>query len=269
MKNPRCVFVISTLMMFLVVGACNQISSNNAKEISAEIEGFKSKVERLITDIAVPFGFKREVVEKERFAEYLRGQFLKKDKTVFLYNGKLKVNQRAQYAVLDVSVGNKDLQQCADAIMRLRAEWLYAHQQYKKIEFKTGSEKVLNYANWLNGKSSNKNEFMRFMEYVFSYCGTASLPYSLKQKPIAQMQIGNILLKPGYPGHAVIVMDMAYNNKGQKVYLLAQSYMPAQDIHVLKNFVNNDLNPWYELNDRSLIETPEWDFYSDQLYGWK
>jgi len=38
---------------------------------------------------------------------------------VFLYNGKIKQNQQAQFAVLDIGIGNKDLQQCADIILRL------------------------------------------------------------------------------------------------------------------------------------------------------
>lgn len=37
---------------------------------------------------------------------------------------------------------------------------------------------------------------------------------------------------------------MAENNKGEKIYLLAQGFMPAQDIHVLVNFVDTDLSPW-------------------------
>jgi len=35
--------------------------------------------------------------------------------------------------VLDVRVGNKNLQQCADAIMRLRAEYLFQQQWYNAI----------------------------------------------------------------------------------------------------------------------------------------
>lgn len=77
------------------------------------------------------------------------------------------------------------------------------------------------------------------------------------------MQIGDILLKPGSPGHTVMVVDMATNNAGKKLYLLAQSYMPAQD------FENKNISPWYELNDNEEINTPEWKFYKNQLYQWK
>ncbi|MBK8089321.1 MAG: hypothetical protein IPK31_16040 [Chitinophagaceae bacterium] len=72
----------------------------------------------------MPAGYDRVELSTGSFGNFLRNQPLKQDKTVYLYNGSPKYNQRAQYAVLNVSVGSRDLQQCADAVMRLRAEYL-------------------------------------------------------------------------------------------------------------------------------------------------
>ncbi|CAN5117739.1 hypothetical protein BH09BAC6_BH09BAC6_31750 [soil metagenome] len=77
-----------------------------------------------------------------------------------------------------------------------------------------------------------------------------------------------MLIRGGFPGHAVIVMDVATNNSGKKIYLLAQSYMPAQDIHVLKNPMDQDLSPWYEVNDDYIIQTPEYTFRQNELMRW-
>ncbi len=77
-----------------------------------------------IGDIPLPEGYKRTEAATNSFGSYLRRIQLKKDKTVYLYDGKKKANQSVQYAVLNVSIGLKDLQQCADAVMRLRAEYL-------------------------------------------------------------------------------------------------------------------------------------------------
>lgn len=79
---------------------------------------------------------------------------------------------------------------------------------------------------------------------------------------------GDVLIRGGFPGHAVIVMDVATNNKGSKIYLLAQSYMPAQDIHILKNFDSNNLSPWYEVTDETVIQTPEYNFSKYELKRW-
>jgi hypothetical protein len=47
----------------------------------------------------------------------------------------------------------------------------------------------------------------------------------------------------------------------KKVYLLAQGYMPAQDIHVLKNPVNASLSHWYAVNVIPwLLKPPEYTF---------
>ena len=50
--------------------------------------------------------------------------------------------------------------------------------------------------------------------------------------------------------------------------MLAQSYMPAQDIHIVKNPMDDELSPWYKVSDNNEIITPEWKFYKNQLRQW-
>lgn len=82
------------------------------------------------------------------------------------------------------------------------------------------------------------------------------------------IQQGDVLIKGGFPGHAMIVIDVAKNKEGKKIYMLAQSYMPAQDIHVVKNPVKEELTCWYEVDDSGKIITPEWEFTANQLKRW-
>ena len=87
----------------------------------------------------------------------------------------------------------------------------------------------------------------------------------MKSKDIKDMIPGDVFIKPGFPGHAIIVMDVGQNKEGNKVFLLAQSYMPAQDMHILKNF-NSKISPWYSLDEiKQTLNTPEWTFTSDQF----
>ncbi len=81
------------------------------------------------------------------------------------------------------------------------------------------------------------------------------------------MQIGDVFIRGGSPGHAVIVLDMAMDSKtGKKLFMMAQSYMPAQDIHVLVNPNKPSISPWYELDGNAKdILTPEWTFSSNEL----
>ena len=76
-----------------------------------------------------------------------------------------------------------------------------------------------------------------------------------------------MFIQGGSPGHAIIVMDVAKNDSsGDVIFLLAQSYMPAQDIHVLKNYNREDISPWFSVSDiNDKLNTPEWTFYKDDL----
>ena len=90
--------------------------------------------------------------------------------------------------------------------------------------------------------------------------------------PYTSLQPGDVFIKGGSPGHAVIVVDVAiYTQTGKKVFLLAQSYMPAQQIHILVNPANRGLSPWYELsdNDEGKLYTPEWVFEKKDLKRFK
>ena len=237
---------------------------------------------KTVGQLPLPAGFKREAVERGSFGEWLRTVPLKTDNTVYLYNGQKKGNQTAQYAVLDISVGTKDLQQCADAVIRLYAEYLYASRQYTKIAFHATDGTLMDYNSWMKGYrfpvkqgrlqkqlTAQPNQgpacFADFLQTVFSYAGTLSLSKELTTvKNPATINIGDVFIRGGSPGHAVIVMDMGVNDQGQKTFILAQSYMPAQNIHILQNPARTQ-SPWYQYTGGKLLNTPEWVFDWNQL----
>jgi hypothetical protein len=214
--------------------------------------------------IPAPPGYTRTPAGAGSFAAWLRTVPLKKDKTVYLWNGSLKRNQSAHFAVLDISVGKKDLQQCADAVMRLRAEYLFAVKRFTDIAFMDYSGK---WYNWRGG--ANKSGFDNYLQTVFGWCGSASLEKQLK--PVTDfntIKAGDVLVKGGFPGHAMTVVDLAENNKGNKVYMLVQGYQPAQDMHVVVNTIDDKLSPWYEVTNEEDIITPEWRFKKINLKTW-
>jgi len=217
-----------------------------------------------VSDIPLPAGFKRVETVKDSFGSWLRNISLKKDKQVYLYNGRLKKNQSAQFAVLDIPVGKKDLQQCADAVIRLRAEYFYSYKRFSEIKFTDNAG-----TDYLLTDKANRTKFEDYLERVFGWCGSASLEKQLKPvDTISQVLPSDVFIRGGFPGHAMIVMDAAVNNKGEKIFLLAQSYMPAQDIHIVKNPMDSKLSPWYKADDANEIFTPEWKFYKNQLRRW-
>ncbi|MEO8173512.1 MAG: DUF4846 domain-containing protein [Sediminibacterium sp.] len=226
---------------------------------------------RSVKEIPLPEGFERVPISPGFFADYLRNLPLKKDKTVYLYNKKPKPNQSIHYAVIDISTGEKDLQQCADAIMRIRAEYFFDKKLYDSIRFRNGNHDEYRFTQYLKKTPQTlRPAFLRFMETVFMYCGTYTLEQSLQRVPNPSgMQPGDVYVKGGAPGHAEIVVDMAVNKKsGKKIYMLAESYMPAQDIHLLLNPMNTALGPWHELNHDEQVVTASWIFSKNQLRRW-
>src|SRR5882757_5040924 len=109
---------MSRLFIFSLLSFFTSCFGNNDNDISPikRLQGQPDSL-KLISDVAPPPGYKRIPQNKNSFGEWLRNISLKKDRHVYLYNGSLKRNQRAQFAVLDITVGKKDLQQCADAVM--------------------------------------------------------------------------------------------------------------------------------------------------------
>jgi hypothetical protein len=242
----------------------------------------------LVNRIFTPNQYERIEYKPGTFEHWIRHLPLKSgNPKVLLYNGTEKGNQSAHAYILDIDVGSKDLQQCADATMRLRAEYLFNNGKKDSITFNYTNGAKVPYSKWKSGlmpvpksggvdwkTSSSAGEgyekFKAYMIQIFNYAGTLSLSKELQKIPLAQLKPGDLFIKGGSPGHAVMVMDMAIHpTTGDKVFLLSQSYMPAQNIQILKNFTNAKLSPWYSMSEiDEFINTPEWTFDRDQVMRW-
>jgi Domain of unknown function (4846) len=259
------------LSLFLLVScsfscnnSANSTTSNKGSLKNTAVAHSRENDYLQIKNIPLPDGFERIKNADNSFAAWLENVPLKKDKTVYKFDGTEKYNQTAQFAVLDISVGKKDLQQCADAVMRLRAEYLFEQKEFEQIIFRDNESRVYKFT-----QPYNRENFAKYLDKVFGMCGTASLAKQLKQKSnFSNINAGDVLIRGGFPGHAVIVMNVAENADGKRIYMLAQSYMPAQDIHVLQNPMNGNLSPWYEVNNNDIIETPEYAFRKNELMQW-
>lgn len=231
-----------------------------------------------------PEGYQRVPALKGSFAEYLRNLPLKADGSpVMTYNGRIKSPSDVHEAVVDLPIGNKDLHQCADAVIRLRADYLYSIGKYDSIHFNFTNGFRVDYNEWRKGKrikvngnkttwvqsspiSGTEKSYWDYLEAIFTYAGTLSLSKELTTQKWSDLKAGDVFIQGGSPGHAVIVVDVAVNQaNGKKIFMLAQSYMPAQEIHILKNPDNHEISPWYILENTTFLNTPEWQFRMDML----
>jgi len=270
--------------LLIALSSCTDLENNIETRSKDKITGINTED---IGGIPLPQGFNYVEDGDSAYSNWLLDLKLKKNKIVYLYNGKLKSNQDVQYGVLDIDIGKKDLMQCADVAMKLRADYLFEKHLFDQIKFLTTSGNDISFENWLKGmrwkeqgaklvsynihkeESRIQKEYNSFMEFVFSYCGTYSLSKQLKTvNDSKSLQPGDVFVYGGFPGHAVTVMAVAKNETGKIIFLLSQGYMPAQDIHILKNYNDPDLSPWYALSDIYPLYTPEWKFDKGSLKRW-
>lgn len=231
----------------------------------------------------VPNGFERTNEKNNSFGYFLRNLPLKKEGTLVKYHDGDSKPNIAYIAVVDLPIGDKNLHQCADAVMRLRADYLFSEKQYDKIHFNFTNGFRVDYSKWREGYriavKGNKTTWVKtqkadvsakaywdYLEQIFQFAGTASLEKELKVvSSVSDIQIGDVFIKGGFPGHAVIVVDMAVNKQGKKIFMLAQSYMPAQELQILRNINDLKLSPWYSEDFGEILVTPEWTFKKSDL----
>jgi hypothetical protein len=206
-------------------------------------------------------GYTRVPVAVDSFGAFLRDLPLEPRGTkVKLFDGRDKARQDVHAAVVAIDVGTRDLQQCADAVMRLRGEYLWSRRRVIEFHPDPGRPRSLRFD---PSADPSRAHFSKYMTRVFSDAGSASLQAELAPVRDA-VQPGDVLIQGGYPGHAVLVLDVSADASGHRRLLLGQSYMPAQSFHVLRDpSAPSAPEPaaWYDeaaLDEGKGLVTPEW-----------
>lgn len=230
--------------------------------------------EPLAERFAPPPGARRLPLAAEHFGRFSRALPVRPGRgVVLLHDGSEKRRQDVHAAVLDIDVGARDLQQCADFALRLLAEHARAIGRSPCFRFTSGDP--IPWARWAAGErprvrgrrviwatgsppSRAYPDFRRWLDAVFTYAGSASVhrdAVPVRGRPMP----GDLFVQPGFPGHVVVVLDVAEDRAGRRFLLLAQSFMPAQSPHVLRGPAED--HPWYPAPafDEALV-TPEWRF---------
>ncbi|AKQ70322.1 hypothetical protein A176_007234 [Myxococcus hansupus] len=236
----------------------------------------QAQVRPLSAALPPPEGYTRVAVTKDSFGAWLRGLPLRPHGTpVLSHQGAtiLAARDRRLAAVAELDVGTANLQQCADSVIRLHAEWLWAGNQTDRLAYRFTSGHLAAWSKYAEGDrarvsgskvtwvrsaapDASRRSFRSWLDLVFTYAGTHSLS-SLKARPTHEdVRPGDFFVLGGSPGHVVLVLDVAANAAGKKVALLGQGFMPAQDFHVLAE--EGDTAPWFPLEEGEDVVTPFW-----------
>lgn len=236
-----------------------------------------------------PIGYRRIRTRKNGFGEWLRGLVVK-DGPVLMHDGSEKWAQNWHENLVDIDVGSRDLQQCADFAIRLRAEYLYSRgkqcERYIRFPVRNGEPSVWNrfkkgYRPYVKKgslawrktdlPSHGYEPFREYLDTTFAWSdSTAVKRHTIKVTNPMKLRPGDIFVMSNADagqgaefGHVVMVMDVVQNPLGHRMFLLGQGFQPAQSFHILKN--PNSESPWYSATFGGEVETPEWVFHTKHL----
>lgn len=238
--------------------------------------------------VLVPEGFKRVVYPEGSFQHYLRNYELKPfGSKIINYDDSYYYWQLGHIGILDIPVPKNGLQQCADALIRIRSEFLWDNNRKDEIGFNFTSG---HYCSWkkyaegyrpqINGSKvsfhktakpdSSKANFYEYLNLIYTYSGTLSLYHELpKINNIKDLKLGDMLIKGGSPGHIAMICDEIVSESGEKRYLLFQGNTPAQSVHLVKNLEDGSISPWYKLEKDAIIPVSNYTFYNSKFVRFK
>ncbi len=240
----------------------NESKEESTEESAAKLSDFiNPEGNTLFTRFITPRGYKRVEAAEGSFAHFIGNYNLEPDGTPVYYFDKREKAGNGHVAVFSMEVAEEDLQQCADSIMRIYAEYLYKIGEQDKISFTFVDGFVCDFKHWRQGyrvkfsndkpyweqsasPDSGEETFKKYLRIVFAYSSTLSMEKESRPVDISEIQVGDIFIKGGSPGHVVMVADICENEAGEKAFLLAQGFMPAQSFHIIKNPAHGE-DPWY------------------------
>jgi hypothetical protein len=184
-----------------------------------------------VADIPAPGGFKRLSYSAGSYSSWITELPLESSTVVRTYKGDaIPDNYYKVFAVVDMPLLFKqDLEQCADFAFRFRAEYYKQRGLLDKLYlFKYDGSKLL-------FKNTGKS-FTQFLKSCMVNANSHSIKKGCEEVAIAQAKPGDMVVQNenGGIGHVSIVMDACESEKGERLFLIGFSFMPAQQFHIEK-----------------------------------
>ncbi len=286
-KTALIVLTIVTLSLLVY-----QLKSNPVKQFVNAITKTDNNLNKdsltIASRVKPPKGFTRVNYPKGSFEDYLRHYKLKPfSSKIINYDHSEYYWQKGHIGILDITVPENGLQQCADALIRIRSEYLWDANRKDEIGFNFTSGHYCSWIQYANGyrplikgnqvsfsKTSSvnhsKENFYKYLNLIFMYSGTLSLYNELESiTNVEDLKLGDLLILGGSPGHVVMLADQVINDSGDKLYLLIQGNTPAQSVQLVKNLEDPSLSPWYNLQMDAGIPVSNFTFSNSKFVRFK
>jgi hypothetical protein len=163
--------------------------------------------------------------------------------------------------VVDMDIKGRRLEQCMDILVRLYTEFLWKKNQGDNLQLPLPGGYWLKWKEWSEGfrpvfkgidvkiiKSSKSDTtysaYKSFLNTVYSESHTQQFFHAYLPIDRTDVKIGDIIIKKGTKGHAVMIVDMAINEQGDMIALIGNGDTPACQVFILRY---NKETPWVPL----------------------
>ncbi|OIQ18154.1 DUF4846 domain-containing protein [Lacinutrix sp. MedPE-SW] len=288
----KYLFAIILVLVFILLGfyfkPVKQTVTYISKSIVSHADLINKDSSTIKSRVKLPNGYKRILYKKGSFQEYLQNYNLKPfGSKIINFDDSEYYWQRGHIGILDLPVPKNGLQQCADALIRIRSEYLWDANRQDEIGFNFTSGHYCSWIEYAKGyrpkvsgnkvtfsktatANYSKSNFYKYLNLIYMYSGTLSLSQELEPiTNIKELKIGDMLIIGGSPGHIVMLADEAINNKNEKLFLLIQGNTPAQSVHLVKNLEDSKISPWYNLKMNAVIPVSNYTFYNSKFVRFK
>jgi hypothetical protein len=180
--------------------------------------------------------------------------------------------------VIAIDLGSADLQQSADVVIRLHAEWLWSLGKKDAISYPGGPKLMMPLSRWEKGQrviadgpnafwvvqskpaAADYAEFRRYLDVVFNWANSASLARRTEPVEPRALLPGDFFLHTKPPGHVAIVLDVAEKPSGERLALLGQALSPTESVHVIRP---GRATAWFSLRPGHSVVTAR-----SAAFGW-
>ena len=288
MKKLVGVIFILGLFCYFVFTKKGAVAKNVAFSYVLEPSYINESGGTIAERILLPENFRRASYTKGSFSHYIQHYDLKPiEAKIVNFDGEDYIYQQGHVGILEVPVPKNGLQQCADALIRLRAEYLWQQNRKDEIGFNFTSGHYCSWKKYAEGyrpkvnvnkvsfskiaaADTSEENFYNYLNLIYMYAGTQSLYDELTRiKKVEHLEVGDMIVKPGFPGHIVMIVDKATHANGEILFILAQGNTPAQSVHVLKNLNDHKISPWYTLEANAYLEIPTYYFNNIEFVRFK
>ncbi len=225
--------------------------------------------EDLATLYPEPTGYRRVAIEPGSFAEYVRHLAVLPDTaSVRYYDGRPVQQWPGNTRVLDMPfLFCSDVEQCADMALRLVSEYFWQTDRADSLAFRLQNGQEIVWREWRAGQrfrydaqsdrhvrsrgaaDSSRTAFEEFLFYLFHWTGSVALKRDLRRIAASDLQPGDLIVQntSGAMGHVSVILDAAVNAEGERLYLIANGWTPAQSMFIRQPQAGEGIDGWFSL----------------------